>query len=231
MRILTRLYWKIISLIFSAKKETRHFNDHSYDAIVTGSSVGYLFIHGGGWTEGSRTDGYMGDPIAFGKIRKTTTLNADYPLARPDGNKYPAPIDYLEKLLKSASKRYGVTSWIVVGASAGANIGALLCQRVPMRCHRFVGYYGCYDLTRFEDFNDEVSWRIPVYTARPESASPVLQAWPSNVSVTLIHGADDSWVSPQQSKVMSDTTGYPTVIIPNVNHAFNIVDDMLIRGI
>lgn len=228
IRSIRRLFRRAIFLLGFARQRTRTASGCTYDAIDAGSDVGYLLIHGGGWTGGSRNDPHMGGGDACERLARhydCTIVNTDYPLATATENHWATQLHALSDLLDHLSDKYLVDEWVIVGASAGAHLGAELALLRREDVREFIGFYGCYDLTAERDFMPEVNRRIEMtFGDLAREASPMFSAWPGGVGVRLIHGDEDQTVNIRQSERMAEAVGVPLIRAAEGRHAFDCVE-------
>ena len=223
-----RLINRLRFILGAARKRTRTSHGCTYDVIDAGTKTGYLLIHGGGWTGGSRNDPHMGGGDACERLARhydCTIVNTDYPLATATENHWPVQLTALSKLLDHLSERHGVDDWVIIGASAGAHLGAELAMHSRDCVDEFIGFYGCYDLTAGRDFMPEVNRRIEMtFGDKARGASPLYDKWPAGVKTTLIHGDEDQTVSIRQSERMAEAVGVPLIRVIGARHAFDVVE-------
>lgn len=113
-----------------------------YRAGADGECPWVVYLHGGGWTAGSRKDhrerfealAALGVSVASADYRFVT--EAPYPAQRED-------IEAVLDLLPSGASRVSL-----MGASAGALLGALTAFQRSERVAGFIGLFGRYDLSR-----------------------------------------------------------------------------------
>lgn len=196
-----------------------------------------VLVPGGSWASADRTGlGPLADALAADGM---VAVNATY-RAAGDGVVYPVPVEDIACAVSWAAEQAGKEGvvpdpLVVAGHSAGAQLSALAalapdeyagdCPAPPSAPTGFVGLAGPYDLTAMEDVaqplfgvsraEDPESWR-DADVGRRAAERPELD-------VLLLHGEDDTMVSPASSQVlasaMSDAGHDVTLtLVPGVDH-------------
>lgn len=199
---------------------------YPFNYICNSSQVGYLVLHGGGWTQGS-IDDYPVDDICeelFAK-RGKTVVNLHYPLATATVHSS-TMVGWLNDAAQDIMTAVGVKRWILVGTSAGANLGALIARLNPHLYESFCGFYGVYDLTKDSEMNTTVNQRKAVFVpgADYSNYSPTLKTWPDELPAYLWHGDADATVYLEQSIDFAVQCEGRLDIIPGAIHGFKAVD-------
>jgi acetyl esterase/lipase len=114
-----------------------------------------VLVHGGGWTAGSKS-------LFRPTIRSLATIGyaaatVEYRLARDDRRKFPAGLSDVRCAIRAARGRVGISKIIVIGASAGGHLAAMLeapgfdadcSDRTPIHIDGAVLYYAPLELDR-----------------------------------------------------------------------------------
>lgn len=208
-----------------------------------------VFIHGGGWKGGNRSD-YLIYLIDFAK-RGYITATVSYRLLK-DGP-YPACIEDITDAVRwfyNNGEKYGYDPdrIALIGGSAGAHMALLAAYgwknthadndstNVPENSHRIkavVDIYGPVDLaTKYSRNHPLVSNFIGhSFEEAPElyrEASPGNYLYKNNPPTMILHGTSDELVPLRQSKFLKaklDSLGVPCVFypVPLWPHAMDVV--------
>ncbi|MGB4758431.1 MAG: alpha/beta hydrolase [Candidatus Saccharimonadales bacterium] len=173
----------------------------------TGSSYPIvIFVHGGGWIEGSK-DSMYGHATYFA-ANNVVALSIDYRLAPQ--HPFPAAFDDVRSAVSwaraNASGLKGDPNKIVLaGYSAGANLALLAGLHDTVKVRGLVGTAGPYDLVTLPSTNPFMQPNINQYMAGiyPGYSSPVNLASAGDPTVLLQHGTTDTTISPSQSTAMA----------------------------
>lgn len=187
-----------------------------------------LFLHGGGWTSGTRDDsrwlGLLREPLL---ARGIAVATADYRLA-PE-HRWPAQLEDAKcavRFLRASAERFGFDSDAigVWGSSAGGHLAAMLGTTEPgafegdgghpgvsSRVRAVVDLWGPADLTSREGWprGHEAVFRLVFGTSDPGSpvlaaASPVSHVTADDSPFLILHGDEDVLVPLQQSRALAD---------------------------
>lgn len=207
-----------------------------------------VWLHGGGWTEGDKRPGTL-----VHQHQREMLLSAGYNIISPNYRLAPAwlfpaaPEDVAAVVRWVQHRRLG-GSWglsprvIIIGESAGGNLGALVAVAGYEDVACFVGIGGYYDLIAIED-SAPVGQRALTYLGCnisdcPETAQQASPYWRSMITppMLLIHGELDDFVSAQQSWYMANRNGWfqsEMLIVAGAGHTggeFNVplVDNTLL---
>ncbi|HEX5385193.1 MAG TPA: Ig-like domain-containing protein [Gemmatimonadales bacterium] len=193
-----------------------------------------IFIHGGGWTSGDKTDAGW----HFGQVRDTLlnhgylVVNLNYRLSTATSNKWPVPeqdVRCAVRQLRGNARVYGADpnrfgAW---GTSAGATLAALLdlaaAAQDPIsdgdvhflsfssQVRAYASMDGVSDLTRPSQLADNSN---DVFTSTDTTdgsqrwiASPIHNISPDDGPGLLFHGTADVVVDPVQSQNMCAALG------------------------
>lgn len=217
---------KNISIIRDGNVHAGHYSGQSYNYVCNSSQVGYLVLHGGGWTHGDNDQPNVDDICKdlFAK-RDMTVVNLNYPLAtkKMHGRKM---VNWINDAAIHLSRLMGVKRWILVGTSAGANLGALIVPLHPNLYQEFNGFYGVYNLRKGHQMNPTVNQRKLVFVPRKnyKRYSPTCMPWPKSVPVYLWHGDADTVVNFQQSIDFKNHVNGKLHVLIGKNHGFKVID-------
>lgn len=180
-----------------------------------------LFIHGGGFTSGSKADmaGYAKLYADGGFV--TATMN--YRLA-PE---FPAPaaITDVNDAVDWLQARDGISRVVVVGYSAGGTLALMSGLSRPDSVAAIISVAGATDLaalnktTTFEKLKADIS--AYVGQSSPEVVSPIAQSVEAAPPIFLIHGKDDVIVPVAQGVIMAERLRDKKLlfkVVPGVGH-------------
>lgn len=213
------------------------------------SAPAALFVHGGGWTSGSKSGG-----VALAMLREPllragfVVASVDYRLA-PD-HPWPAQIEDVKcavRYLRASADSFGVDEGRVAvwGPSAGGHLAAMLGttdassgfgdggdhRDESSRVQAVVDLYGPADLTA-EGFIEDQQFTIETVfgTTDPDAgvlreASPVTHASPGDAPFLIMHGREDNVVPVGQSRALHDRLqgeGVPStlIVVDDAGHGF-----------
>lgn len=188
-----------------------------------------LFIHGGGFKQGSKDDmaifAYLYAQGGF------VSATMDYRLTSA-GFTFPAPVDDVRdavRWLKQSAPTLGFDprKVILVGYSAGGNLALMAGLEPNSGVAAIASGAGPTDLKTLVDTAvlPQIKFDIDAYLrGQPAlAASPISKVKPGNPPVLLFHGAKDTFVPIQQSLAMYDklrANNIPTSfrVLPNAGH-------------
>jgi len=182
-----------------------------------GVHPGLVFIHGGGWTGGDKSE--FADKAREMAGRGYVAISVNYRLAPK--HRYPAAVEDLERAVRwlrsrAAELKVDPERIGAMGASAGGHLAAMLGVVNPLRervpdatplAACVVDYYGRMDLnlepTSIAGFTD---YR-PTFIGKPKAdamevwteASPITHVDSKTAPFLMVHGARDPQVDPGQS--------------------------------
>ncbi|MBL8714670.1 MAG: alpha/beta hydrolase [Myxococcales bacterium] len=191
-----------------------------------------VFVHGGGWTSGSRK-------LFRKEIRRLASIgyvaaSIDYRLANKPQNVFPAGIADVRcalKFLRSEAKTYRLdpAHVAVIGASAGGHLAAMIGAQAddatldgpcPVQgdahVQAVVSYYGIYDLrTPKKSFTGKMPLAVQEFLGvEAESApalgvkvSPLLHVSKAMPPTLLLHGVEDTIIPVAQARAMKTALG------------------------
>jgi len=201
------------------------YDGYEYNYIHAESQVAYLILHGGGWTHGDISAGNIENICKelFDK-KGLTVVNLNYPLSTETVHSREV-IDWINKASADLKVAFNVKRWILVGTSAGANLGALIVPLSPENYQAFFGFYGVYDLSAGDELNDTVNQRKDIFVPGGDYSeySPSRKYWPE-VPAYLWHGDSDSVVHIEQSEDFRVTSGGELTVMHGLDHGFRVVD-------
>ena len=183
----------------------------------------FFFVHGGGWVshkvfaEQKHWNGdYIGFLARYYADKGFVCVSIDYRLIRDAGQAenygiiecYEDCCDALDYVIAHADE-YGIDTkkMYLLGESAGGHLAGALATFHYERCYAFNKVFLVNPITYFED-----GWRESIPTnskhsrlaeltleERAKFLFPLYQVWQGICEVVLIHGADDTTVSPEHS--------------------------------
>jgi acetyl esterase/lipase len=194
-----------------------------------------LVIHGGGWRGGDKLD-HRDDVLRLaGQGYVAAAIN--YRLLNGAQNTFPAAISDARcavRWLRQNAVRFGgdATRLLTIGASAGANSAALLAvaanvpelddgtcalQGTPSVTGA-VSLFGRMDLARppIPDYVEQLIGRTGDWQTREARASPVTHVSRGSAPLLLVHGAADTTVPPEHSRLMDAAmaaAGAPSALV------------------
>lgn len=205
---------------------------------------GVLAIHGGSWTGGSRSE--YGLQVARLAKHGHVVFVADYLLARPGQPGWTGALEDLREAVRWIRRhaddfRVDPDRLIALGSGAGGHLAALLGTSPPdrdageisSRVQAVVSLYGPTDLAQTVQnrhlANDPV-WSFLGENSRGDmrracAASPIHQVTCNTPPMLLVHGLDDTWVSPRQSQEMAERLSqagvrHRLILVPGARHGF-----------
>lgn len=203
-----------------------------------------LLVHGGGGTEGSRTD--LRAWQHWYQVHGVTTLNIDYRLATKgtDTGVYPEPeqdVKAAVQFLHLAATTLGTDAVVLQGHSAGARLGAIvlttagddaftgsaLWHDVSDAIDGFIGFYGYYDGFQFDwqaYYGGDASF--------PAAADSLERADDATGPVLLVHGTDDALVHSTASTDLASRLRAVDVdvdldLLDGLQHGFDLADGQM----
>lgn len=189
-------------------REERNYLDYYQTSLRKPSNPLVLFFYGGNWTAGRKEDyRFVADALC----------RQGFDVVIPDYRLYPdvlfdAMLDDAVSACGWTLKECGDQPVIVMGHSAGAQLGSLICLHKnltsraaidPKNIKGFVGLAGPYDFYPFsEDFHYDFFAPEDKY---PES-QPVNFVRPDSPPMYLLHGKEDNKVRRGHSKSLMEKT-------------------------
>ncbi|HEX6489267.1 MAG TPA: alpha/beta hydrolase [Candidatus Dormibacteraeota bacterium] len=209
--------------------------DIYYPRWTGAAAPAVVFIHGGAWTSGSRTDVRQTEPLpTVLRQRGYAVVSIDYRLA--PGSRWPAMFDDARCALDSlradaAGLGIDAQRIAVMGVSAGAQLALLLGFELPQseRPAAVIDVSGPVDLTSPEFGYGKSAIGQQVFGAASSSdpvlrsASPVTYVAPGDPPVLILHGTADQLVPYDQalelqSALQKVNDKVQLVAIPNGTH-------------
>ena len=221
--------------------------DLYFPSNATGATSAVLYVHGGGWTKGSKSSGVGLDFIPELITRGTLVAAIDYRLA-PE-YKFPAQIEDVMcavRFLRAHAADYNLDPDRIgaIGGSAGGHLVALLgtvdtsapfsqtsggWNGVSSLVQAVVDLFGPSDLQAMlqdapsRQTAQQVFGTSDLNSAMLAQASPVTYISPDDPPFLILYGEKDRLVSPSQSQELYDklqAAGVPAtlVLIKNAGH-------------
>jgi acetyl esterase/lipase len=194
-----------------------------YTPKVNARTTAVLFIHGGGFTTGSKAD-MTGHAKLFAQSG-FVTASMDYRLSP----RFPAPAAMIDvnEAVDWLRARPGVSRVVVMGYSAGGTLALMSGLQRPKSVAAIICAAGPTDLaalmatTPFPRLKAELS----AYVGRssPSTVSPIAQSFAAAPPIFLIHGDKDKLVPIAQSvamaqKLRASNANLLLKVIPGVGH-------------
>jgi acetyl esterase/lipase len=210
-----------------------------------------VYIHGGGWTSGDKSDG-------VGLIFKEKLVNSGFEFISINyrlAPKYtfPDPIEDVKCAIRhlranAASYEIDPQRIGVMGGSAGGQLAALLGTSdikegwdvgqyldQSSRVRAIVDMYGISDLKAQLSKSDRLDLMLKIFNASSledpilVTYSPITYVTPDDPPFLLLHGDQDTSVWPEQSQILYNrlvAAGVPTelVMVKNAGHSFTPVE-------
>ena len=198
--------------------DTRQAMDVYLPAGRTSETPVLILIHGGGWTEGNRTDLNVFVDTLKRRLPNYAIFNIGYRLAANGQHLFPtqendvkAAVDFIY----SKRSEYGVSDRVaLLGASAGAHLALLQAYKysTPVKAKAVVSFFGPTELVQM--YNNPPNPLVPLLLASVTGATPATnlslyqQSSPSNFALTgvaptlLLHGSNDIIVAASQSMLL-----------------------------
>ena len=198
--------------------DTRQAMDVYLPAGRTSETPVLILIHGGGWTEGNRTDLNVFVDTLKRRLPNYAIFNISYRLAANGQHLFPtqendvkAAVDFIY----SKRSEYGVSDRVaLLGASAGAHLALLQAYKysTPVKAKAVVSFFGPTELVQM--YNNPPNPLVPLLLASVTGATPATnlslyqQSSPSNFALTgvaptlLLHGSNDIIVAASQSMLL-----------------------------
>lgn len=164
-----------------------------------GKATAVLFIHGGGWTRGSRNDGILIPCMSMPDT--VSAISIDYRLAPQ--NKWPSQLDDA-KAAVAYLRSHGATRVCAWGQSAGGHIAAWLAV------------LGVVDCAVGESMPTLASPALLPAGKTVNDLNPALRVTSSSAPLYLMHGTRDNVVPLSQARAMEQAyraAGRPVTLI------------------
>ena len=214
-----------------------------------------MLVHGGGWSGGDRSS-RLGEQMQRLAGMGYGAVSVDYRLVSSGRNTFPAAaqdVACAARWLRARGAEHGLDGAriVAIGESSGGELAALLgssadradiangCETSgPVQLRGVVSMYGALDLRQPVGPDPAVGRLVAAYlgsepaalTDVARRASPAALVHPGMPPFLLVHGADDTSVSPTQSRAMRDAlhdAGVPVTYIevPGQAHGFPMLSD------
>ncbi|MFO0888975.1 MAG: alpha/beta hydrolase [Isosphaeraceae bacterium] len=200
-------------------------------------------IHGGSWTGGSKADyGPLVAPLAR---HGYAVVVPDYRLARMSEPSWPEALEDLRDTVRWVRRNaaaYGLDPDRVaaLGSGAGGHLALLLGTHPPTehpegldaRIQAVIDLYGPADLAALG--RNRALENDPVYVLAREtipgalrSASPMSHVSVDDPPILILHGLDDRWVPPDQSRALAARfagagVNHRLLLLPGARHGFGL---------
>lgn len=212
-----------------------------------------VYVHGGGWTAGDKSDGV--GPIFFPELQRRGYLVASINYRLAPTYKFPAQIEDVKcavRSLRAGAATYNLDPERIgaMGASAGGHLVALLGTTTQeagwdvgehpeqsSRVQAVVDMFGPTDLTLVGDrgqvaIGEQVFGLTSFDQATLEAYSPVTYVTSDDPPFLLLHGDKDQLVSLEHSRLLQarlQAAGVPAelIVVKNAGHAFRPVGGTL----
>ncbi len=221
--------------------------DIYYPQGASGLTPAVLYVHGGGWTSGSKSKGAGSEMIQSLVAEGFLVAAVDYRLAPQD--KWPAQIEDVKcavRYLRANAAQYSIDPDRIgaYGGSAGGHLVAMLgvtdgdegfegtggWAGVSSRVQAVADMFGPTDLAiGFEGANQQILAGVFGVTGRPSevltNASPVTWVSADDPPFLILHGEEDTLVPLSQSQTFHDrlkAAGVDStlVVVKNAGHSF-----------
>ncbi len=220
--------------------------DVQYPAEMRGPAPVVVYVHGGGWVQGDKTEGTGTLFLPMLQRKGYITVSINYRLA--PAYRFPAQIEDVKcaiRHLRANATRYNLDPERIgaLGGSAGGHLVALLgladasagwdegaYADQSSRVQAVVDLFGPSDLTQFAGIARRGVGKEIFGAGGPNDPllrvfSPVTYITPDDPPFLILHGDKDSEVPPEQSQMLYDqlkAAGVPAelVWVKNAGHAF-----------
>jgi acetyl esterase/lipase len=221
--------------------------DIYYPKNATGTTPAVLYVHGGGWTSGSKSAGAGAESIPELLSRGYLVAAIDYRLAPQ--NKWPAQIEDAKcavRYLRANAAKYNIDPNRIgaMGGSAGGHLVSMLgvtdghegfegkggYAGVSSRVEAVVDMFGPSDLTvDFSGAGQQIMTNVFNVSSRPsdvlKNASPVTWVSADDPAFLILQGEKDALVPPSQSQEFYDAlkkagVDARLVMVKNAGHGF-----------
>lgn len=246
MRILLVLFVSLLAIVSCKKKEDSNaaktilnvkYGTDSKQAmdiyLPAGRSTSVtpvlILIHGGGWTEGNRTDLNAYVDTLKGRVPQYAIFNISYRLAANGQNLFPTQEQDVKAAIEfiySKREEYGISDRFgFIGASAGAHLALLHAYKYtsPVKAKAVISFFGPTELVQM--YNSPPNPFVPLLLASVTGGTPTSnpsiyqQSSPLNFAVNnsaptlLLHGDNDIVVPFSQSAILQSKLN--TANVPN----------------
>lgn len=207
-----------------------------------------IMIHGGGWTQGDKSEFTAYVDTLKKRIPGYAIFNINYRLGNGTANFFPTQENDVKAALDfiyAKRNEYKISEkWVLLGASAGGHLALLQAYKYtsPVKIKAVVDFFGPTQLTNM--YNFPANPLIPLLLMQVTGGNPTTHATlyqqsspmtfvTAQVPPTIIlHGGADIVVAPSQSVMLRDqlqTAGVPNqyVFYPTESHGWtgaNMID-------
>jgi acetyl esterase/lipase len=200
-----------------------------------------IMIHGGGWTQGDKSDFTAYVDTLKRRLPGFAIFNINYRLATGSANFFPAQENDVKAALDfiySKRNEFAISDkYVLLGASAGGHLALLQAYKytTPVKIKAVVDFFGPTELV--DMYNNPVNPLVPLLLFQVTGGNPVthstlyLQSSPLNFITAqspptiILHGGADIVVAPSQSVLLKNqlqTQGviHQYVFYPAENHGW-----------
>jgi acetyl esterase/lipase len=187
-----------------------------------------IVIHGGSWTSGDKSDLNSYVPLMQAKDASWAIVNINYRLTSTTGNRHPAQINDIQRLMDTLEARknnYKISSkYAMVGVSAGAHLSMLYAYGydTPKKIKAVGDIVGPADFTD-PSYQSNILFSTAAtallgytYAQNPalyQEVSPALRATAASAPTTMFYGGLDPLVPNSQHDIL--TAKLNSLSVPN----------------
>ncbi|WP_345474988.1 alpha/beta fold hydrolase [Microbacterium pseudoresistens] len=181
--------------LISVRADPDHLIDVDLYGAPTVDAPLIIYLHGGGWTGGSRKD--HAERFHALTARGISVASVDYRLATEAP--YPAQLDDVRAVLDSLDRQDRPT--FLMGASAGSTLAALAAFSGQLHVDGFIGLFGRYDISSAGDaLRPAAGLKLPQEIVDALAAGPSLS--PKH-RVAILAGVDPEHASHDELAAVS----------------------------
>ncbi len=200
-----------------------------------------VLIHGGGWTQGDKTDFTLYVDSLKKRLPGYAIFNINYRLSTVAANFFPTQENDVKSAIEfiySKRTEYAISDkYVLIGASAGAHLALLHAYKYnsPVSIKAVVDFFGPVDLAAM--YNNPINPLVPALLQGVTGGTPVThpvvyqQSSPINFVTAqtpptiLLHGGADVVVAPSQSVLLKNSLQsagvvHQYVFYPTENHGW-----------
>lgn len=207
----------------------------------TNSTKVIIMIHGGGWTQGDKSEFTSYVDTLKRRMPGYAVFNINYRLATGSANFFPTQENDVKaavEFIYGKRNEYKITDkFVLLGASAGGHLSLLQAYKytTPVKIKAVVDFFGPTELVNM--YNNPPNPLIPLlliqvtggnpttHTALYQQSSPLGFVTAQSPPTIILHGGVDIVVAPSQSLLLKNqltTMGvvHEYVFYPNENHGW-----------